>query len=51
MYDLGQLTLEQMDNPHLQQEIIDESDDPEFMRALFDSFNKKRADSLDPERG
>lgn len=47
---LGSRTLKDLDNKDLQKQIIEESDDPEFMKALFNSFNQKRADSLDPSR-
>lgn len=47
---LGSRTLKELDNKDIQKQIIEDSDDPEFMKALFDSFNAKRADSLDPTK-
>jgi len=48
---LGELTLKDLENKNLQDHLIEESDDPEFMRAILDSFNSKRKDSLDPSKG
>jgi hypothetical protein len=47
---LGELTLKDLENKNLQDHLIEESDDPEFIRVILDSFNTKRKDSLTPNK-
>jgi len=50
MKTLGDYSFAELDDLTVQTVLIEESDDPEFMRLLFENMNRVRKDSLDPEK-